>query len=241
MTVASVRAVARTGGLRKQFGDRIVLDGVDLDIRLGEIVALVGRSGSGKSTLLRVLAGLSDTHGGTVAVNGAVATAFQDSRLVPWLSVARNVTLGLSTPRQRRNGIQTARAVLNEVGLADHLADAWPRSLSGGEAQRAALARAVIASPDLLLLDEPFGALDALTRIAMQNLLLRLFEERGLAVLLVTHDVTEAVMLADRILVLDKGVVAHEVTVALERPRRQATLESARYVEHLLELLGVKQ
>ncbi|EHB46411.1 ABC transporter ATP-binding protein [Mycolicibacterium vinylchloridicum] len=241
MTVASVRAVARTGGLRKQFGDRIVLDGVDLDIRSGEIVALVGRSGSGKSTLLRVLAGLSDTHRGTVAVNGAVATAFQDSRLVPWLSVARNVALGLSTPRERRNGVQTARTALNEVGLADHLADAWPRSLSGGEAQRAALARAVIASPDLLLLDEPFGALDALTRIAMQNLLLRLFDERGFAVLLVTHDVTEAVMLADRILVLDKGVVAHEVTVALERPRRQATLEGARYVEHLLELLGVKQ
>jgi len=240
VTAAVTRTVARISGLGKQFGDRIVLDGVDLDIRHGEIVALVGRSGSGKSTLLRVLAGLSDEHCGTVEVDDRFAVAFQESRLVPWLSVVRNVALGLPDPRQRRDGTHRARAVLDEVGLGGR-ADVWPLTLSGGEAQRAALARALIAEPVLLLLDEPFAALDAVTRIAMQDLLLRLFDEHGFGVLLVTHDVAEAVTLADRVLVLDKGLIAHEVPVPLDRPRRHAAPQSAPYAAHLLELLGVEQ
>jgi len=130
--------------------------------------------------------------------------------------------------------------VLDEVGLGGR-ADVWPLTLSGGEAQRAALARALIAEPVLLLLDEPFAALDAVTRIAMQDLLLRLFDEHGFGVLLVTHDVAEAVTLADRVLVLDKGLVAHEVPVPLDRPRRHAAPQSAPYAAHLLELLGVEQ
>ncbi|GAB2659731.1 ABC transporter ATP-binding protein [Nocardia goodfellowii] len=232
--------LARIRGVGKSFGDRPVLRGVELDLRQGEIVALVGRSGSGKSTLLRVLAGLAGEHAGEVEIDGSVAVAFQEARLVPWLSVARNVALGLPDRRRRAKGLDRARAVLDEVGLADR-GDAWPITLSGGEAQRAALARALVAEPALLLLDEPFGALDALTKIAMHDLLLRLFAEHGFGVLLVTHDVAEAVTLADRVLVLDEGRIAHEVDIPLERPRRHAAPEGAVYAARLLELLGVEQ
>lgn len=239
MSPEATRIVARISGLYKQFGDQMVLDGVDLDILHGEIVALIGRSGSGKSTLLRVLAGLSDDHRGIAEGADRFAVVFQEPRLVPWLSVVRNVALGLPDPGRRRQGTHQARAVLNEVRLG-HRAEAWPLTLSGGEAQRAALARALIAKPALLLLDEPFSALDALTRITMQDLLLRLFDEHGFGVLLVTHDVAEAVALADRVLILDKGVIAHEVAVHLDRPRRRAAPESVPYAAHLLELLGVE-
>ncbi|MEJ2889795.1 ABC transporter ATP-binding protein [Actinomycetospora aeridis] len=198
MTAAQVR------GLTRDFGDRRVLDGLDVTVGEGEFVALLGRSGSGKSTLLRVLAGLDDTGsegvGGEVDVPGSVAVAFQEPRLLPWRSVTDNVALGLHRPDAR----EIALATLDEVGLRER-ADAWPLTLSGGEAQRASLARALVREPSLLLLDEPFGALDALTRIAMHRLVLDLWERHGMGILLVTHDVDEALVLADRVLVLDGG------------------------------------
>ena len=236
--VTPTAPAARITALRKSFDGRAVLDGVDLEIPRGEIVALLGRSGSGKSTLLRVLAGLSGEHTGEVVTDGRPTVAFQEPRLVPWLDVASNVELGL--PDRRRGSGRRAKAarVLDEVGLG-HRQDAWPLTLSGGEAQRAAIARALVAEPTLLLLDEPFGALDALTRLSMHELLLRLFGEHGFGVLLVTHDVTEAVALADRALVLDGGRIAHEVPIDLPRPRRHATAEAAEYTGRLLELLGV--
>lgn len=240
VTDLSVTAVpaATVTGLHKNFGGTTVLDGVDLEIPRGEIVALLGRSGSGKSTLLRVLAGLSDDHTGQVVTDGAPTVVFQEPRLVPWLDVATNVQLGLPDRRRRSRRDPAVSRVLDEVGLG-HRRTAWPLTLSGGEAQRAALARALVAEPTLLLLDEPFGALDALTRLSVHDLLLGLFAEHGFGVLLVTHDVTEAVALADRALVLDGGRIAHEVPIDLPRPRRRATAEAAAYSARLLELLGV--
>lgn len=231
---------AQVRGLTKSFHGNRVLDGVDLTVGPGEIVALVGRSGSGKSTLLRVLAGLSGDHTGEVVVQGTPTVVFQEPRLVPWLTVTRNITLGDPARRRHRAAREKAVRVLGEVGLA-HRADAWPLTLSGGEAQRAALARALVAEPTLLLLDEPFGALDALTRLAMHELLLRLFDEHGFGVLLVTHDVSEAVALADRVLVLESGRIAATVHINLPRPRSHACPEAAGYSARLLELLGVDQ
>lgn len=229
---------ARVTGLRQSFHGRAVLNGIDLEIRRGEIVALLGRSGSGKSTLLRALAGLSDDHDGQVTTDGHPTVVFQEPRLVPWLDVATNVALGLPD-RGRRSGRRAGvDRVLDEVGLA-HRRDAWPLTLSGGEAQRAALARALVAEPTLLLLDEPFGALDALTRLSVHDLLLGLFAEHGFGVLLVTHDVAEAVALADRALVLDDGHIAHEVTIDLPRPRRRVSVDATEHTARLLALLGV--
>jgi sulfonate transport system ATP-binding protein len=200
-----VTETVRVHDLVKQFGPRRVLEGVDLTIGRGEFVALLGRSGSGKSTLLRILAGLDpDAHGESV-VDGRVSVAFQQPRLLPWRRVWRNVTLGLPTPDPRA----VAARVLAEVQLADR-ADAWPRTLSGGEAQRVSLARALVRAPDLLLLDEPFAALDALTRLAMHRLVKDLWIRHRPAVLLVTHDVDEALALADRVLVLEAGRIAVE-------------------------------
>ncbi len=203
-------------GLTKRFGSRTVLSGLDLDIAPGEFVALLGRSGSGKSTLLRVLAGLDSDVDGAVSVPGTVSVAFQQPRLLPWRKVWRNVVLGL---RGRGNDRALAEKALAEVRLAD-LADAWPRTLSGGEAQRLNLARALVREPDLLLLDEPFGALDALTRLAMHSLVADLWERHRPSVLLVTHDVDEALLLADRALILDGGVIVAEHVLTHSRPRR---------------------
>ncbi len=219
-------------GLRRAFDGRPVLDGVDLSIAPGQFVALLGRSGSGKSTLLRIVAGLDDGYTGVVRTPGRSAVAFQDPRLLPWKRVLANVTLGLRAPAG------AGEAALAEVGLAGH-ADAWPRTLSGGEAQRAALARALVRDPDLLLLDEPFGALDALTRITMHDLVLDLWQRRRPAVLLVTHDVDEALSLADRVLVLADGRLTVDSAVDLPRPRDRASAGFATLRRTLLAALGV--
>jgi sulfonate transport system ATP-binding protein len=219
-------------GLVKEFGERRVLDEVDLDIAPGEFVALLGRSGSGKSTLLRILAGLDREVQGTFEVPGTVSVAFQQPRLLPWRRVWRNVSLGLRNVDARA----VAEKALAEVRLTDHV-DAWPLTLSGGEAQRVSLARALVREPDLLLLDEPFGALDALTRLAMHHLVEQLWRDHRPAVLLVTHDVDEALLLADRILVLDEGRIVAEHHVGLSRPRRRASFVDLRTA--VLSDLGV--
>jgi sulfonate transport system ATP-binding protein len=208
--------VASASGVTRVFGERRVLDGLDLEIAPGEFVALIGRSGSGKSTLLRALAGLDRELAGELAVNGAVAVAFQEPRLLPWKRVWANVCLGL---RAADPG-SVAVAALAEVGLTER-AGAWPLTLSGGEAQRASLARALVREPALLLLDEPFSALDALTRIAMHRLVLRLWAHHGPAVLLVTHDVDEALALADRVVVLSSGRIGFACRVEAPRPRER--------------------
>ncbi|GAB2585962.1 aliphatic sulfonates import ATP-binding protein SsuB [Paractinoplanes abujensis] len=193
-----------------------VLNGLDLDIAAGEFVALIGRSGTGKSTLLRALAGLDrDVAGrGRITVPASVSVVFQDSRLLPWKRVLDNVVFGLRGSDADRRG----RQALAEVGLAGR-ERAWPFELSGGEQQRASLARSLVREPQLLLADEPFGALDALTRIRMHALLRKLCEAHRPAVLLVTHDVDEAIVLADRVIVLDGGVVRTDVRVEPDRPR----------------------
>ncbi|MFK0296110.1 ABC transporter ATP-binding protein [Streptomyces sp. NPDC090442] len=221
-------------GLVREFGRRRVVDGLGLEIGAGEFVALLGRSGCGKSTLLRVLAGLDREIGGEVLVPRRRAVAFQAPRLMPWKRVWRNVLLGLPGRPQRADAVRA----LEEVGLG-HRADAWPKTLSGGEAQRASLARALVRDPDLLLLDEPFGALDALTRIRAQRLVAELWRERGCAVLLVTHDVEEALLLADRVLVMEEGRIAYETEVSLPRAREVTDPRFAELRARLLGRLGV--
>jgi sulfonate transport system ATP-binding protein len=214
-----------------------VLNGLDLDIGPGEFVALIGRSGTGKSTLLRALAGLDrDVTGyGRIAVPDAVSVVFQDSRLLPWKRILDNVVLGLRTGDAAERG----RQALAEVGLAGR-ERAWPHELSGGEQQRAALARSLVREPQLLLADEPFGALDALTRIRMHALLRKLCETHRPAVLLVTHDVDEAIVLADRVILLDGGVVRTDVRVDLPH-RFPADPEFAELRTFLLDQLGVHE
>ena len=226
----------RTTALTRGFGGRVVLDSVDLEIAPGEFVALLGRSGSGKSTLLRALAELDDgvAGSGELRVPAERAVVFQDSRLLPWARVLDNVVLGLEGHDARERG----RAALAEVGLAGR-ERAWPNELSGGEQQRVALARSLVREPALLLADEPFGALDALTRIRMHVLLRELYDRHRPAVLLVTHDVEEAVTLADRVLVLDDGRITVDRRIALDRPRHAADPEFVAHRETLLGALGV--
>jgi sulfonate transport system ATP-binding protein len=222
-------------GLGRAFDGRRIYADLDLDIRRNEFVALLGRSGTGKSTLLRALAGLDPDYEGSARVPTARAVVFQEPRLLPWRRVRANVLLGL--PRDERHRA-LADAALGEVGLAGH-ANAWPITLSGGEAQRAALARALVREPDLLLLDEPFGALDALTRLKMHTLLRDLCRRHEPAVLLVTHDVDEAIVLADRVLVLDEGRFNTDVRVGVNHPRDRSDPAFVALREHLLVALGV--
>jgi sulfonate transport system ATP-binding protein len=228
------RAVVYVTGLTRSFGGPAVLDGIDLRLLPGEFVALLGRSGSGKSTLLRVLAGLDPATASRAVLPERRAVVFQEPRLMPWKSVVENVALG--TPDTLNNG--AADRALADVELS-HRRNAWPLTLSGGEAQRAALARALVRAPELLLLDEPFAALDALTRLRMQGLVLDLWRKHRPAVLLVTHDVWEAVRLADRILVLDKGRFRRDLAIPLPHPRRRTDARAASIEAELLAELGV--
>ncbi len=226
--------VASLRGVRRAFGDHEVLRSIDLDIHQGEFVALLGHSGCGKSTLLRIVGGLDTEADGSITTGQAPAVVFQDPRLLPWRRVLDNVALGLRGP----DAPERARAVLAEVGLAGR-ERAWPRQLSGGQRQRVALARALVREPDLLLLDEPFSALDALTRIAAQDLVRNLVEQHRPAVLMVTHDVEEALLLADRVLLIADGGIAHDERIDLPRPRRRDHPDVVRRRAHLLGLLGV--
>jgi sulfonate transport system ATP-binding protein len=222
--------------VRRVFGDRVVLDGIDLQLAPGEFVTLLGRSGSGKSTLLRALAGLDPEFEGVIDVPPNRAVVFQEPRLLPWKRVLANIVVGL----KGGNVTQRARDAISEVGLASH-EQAWPKTLSGGEAQRVALARALVRQPELLLLDEPFGALDALTRIKMHTLLQTLIKRHQPAVLLVTHDVDEAILLADRVLVLDGGRITVDVPVDIPTPRMRRDDEFGILRSLLLDALGVDE
>ena len=230
--------------LRKAFGMREVLKGIDLHIPAGQFVAVVGRSGCGKSTLLRLLAGLDDASGGELLAGSAPLSAaredtrlmFQEARLLPWKKIIDNVGLGLKGDWRAK-----ALQALDAVGLAER-ANEWPAALSGGQKQRVALARALIHQPRLLLLDEPLGALDALTRIEMQQLIENLWQKHGFTVLLVTHDVSEAVAIADRVILIEDGEIGLDLQVDLPRPRvrgshRLASLE-AEVLNRVLSLPG---
>jgi sulfonate transport system ATP-binding protein len=227
----------RLQGLSKRYGSRDVLRSTELNVRPGEFVAIVGRSGCGKSTLLRLVAGLESASAGGVFIEGKAVQGlntdtrimFQDARLLPWKRVLDNVALGLPAAQADR-----ANEVLAQVGLAERAAD-WPARLSGGQRQRVALARALVHQPRLLLLDEPLGALDALTRIEMHSLIEGLWRRLGFTALLVTHDVQEAVALADRVILIEDGVIALDERVTLARPRSRGDAAFAALEKRILD------
>ncbi len=231
-------------GVRRAFGAHEVLRGVDLHVKAGQFVAIVGRSGSGKSTLLRLIAGLDAPTAGLISFGEAadaqaarVRIMFQEPRLLPWARVLSNVEVGLGSARQRADARAQVLRALHAVDL-EAKQDQWPTVLSGGQRQRVALARALVSEPRLLVLDEPLGALDALTRIAMQRLLERLWLDQGFTAVLVTHDVSEAVALADRVLVLENGSIVEDIQVPLKRPRGRSADAAALEEIILRELLG---
>ena len=228
-------------GLRKSFGDNAVLRGIDLHIPAGQFVAIVGKSGCGKSTLLRLIAGLDKADAGTVDFDNTarredIRVMFQEPRLLPWARVLSNVEVGLGADRTSADAKARAERALNEVGLAEKRGQ-WPAVLSGGQKQRVALARALVSHPRVLAFDEPLGALDALTRISMQRLLGRVWQDQSFTAILVTHDVAEAVALADRVLVIENGRIAHDVTVDLPRPRQRGSADIARLEGDILKTL----
>jgi sulfonate transport system ATP-binding protein len=229
-------------GLRKAFGDNQVLRGVDLRVPAGQFVAIVGRSGCGKSTLLRLIAGLDGYDSGSLEfeheAGGAanVRVMFQEPRLLPWARVLSNVEVGLGAARREDDARARAEAALAEVGLTDKTSQ-WPALLSGGQKQRVALARALVSHPQVLALDEPLGALDALTRITMQQLLERVWRDQGFTAILVTHDVAEAIALADRVIVLEEGRISLDLAVNLPRPRERGSAEIAALEGEILKKL----
>lgn len=239
MTTTSVETKARIElrNVNKSFGDHHVLQEVNLSIYPGEFVALLGASGSGKSTILRHIGGLDKDYTGEVITPEKQSVVFQEHRLVPWLKVWQNVVLGLAGSKSSLR--QAALETLAEVDLATK-ADVWPGTLSGGQAQRVALARALVRDPQALLLDEPFGALDALTRIKAQNLVSQLWQKHKPSVLLVTHDVEEAILLADRILILQDGYIAREYYTNIDHPRPQNHPRFISLKTQLLSDLGVE-
>ena len=220
--------------LRRAYGNRVVIDGLNLRITRGEFVVLLGESGCGKTTLLRALAGLDRIDAGDIDGPARPAVVFQEHRLLPWFTLGQNVALGLS-PEQGR---EAAQAALTEVGLGDRLGD-WPRNLSGGQAQRVALARALVREPRLLLLDEPFASLDALTRIRMHELVKQLVARHQPGVLLVTHDVDEAIALGNRALVMRHGRIVGEYPISRAANRHRSHPDAVALHDVLLGELGV--
>lgn len=246
--VAAIEKVKGVGirleGVEKAFGDVPVLRGIDLEVPAGQFLAIVGKSGCGKSTLLRLLVGLDEVSGGRISfLNDAVETStantrivFQEPRLLPWASVRDNVVVGLGEGVAPGEARRKALAALDEVQLAEKAGE-WPAKISGGQRQRVALARALVSRPDFLALDEPLGALDALTRITMQSLVERVWQEQGFTALFVTHDVSEAVALANRVIVLDEGRIALDVTVDHPRPRTRGAPDLAELEGRLLKAI----
>ena len=234
----------RIEGLSKSFGEVTVLHELNLEVPPGQFLAIVGRSGCGKSTLLRLLVGLEIPTAGRISFPGAQQTAtapnsrivFQEPRLLPWASVINNVAVGLGEGINDNRVRQLADAALAEVQLSEKAND-WPSLLSGGQRQRAALARALVSQPRFLALDEPLGALDALTRITMQALIERVWREQGFTALFVTHDVSEAVALADRVIVLDEGRIALDISIDHPRPRRRGAADLAEIEGRLLQAI----
>jgi sulfonate transport system ATP-binding protein len=229
--------------LRKSFLENEVLRGIDLHIPAGQFVAIVGRSGCGKSTLLRLIAGLETATEGSIGFGEQarpqdIRVMFQEPRLLPWARVLANVEVGLGRERASADAKARAEKALVEVGLGDKRTQ-WPAALSGGQKQRAALARALVSRPRVLAFDEPLGALDALTRISMQRLLERVWSDQGFTAILVTHDVSEAVALADRVLVIEDGRIGHDFNVDIPRPRERGSAELAALegaiLKHLLQ------
>lgn len=229
------RVVASLAHLTKQYGERVVLDDISLEFEAGKLVALLGRSGSGKTTILRILSGLEQPTAGSAELRTSTSVVFQEPRLIPNLRVWRNVVLGLSGGRDRKGG---AIQLLEEVGLGSHI-NAWPGLLSGGEAQRVAVARALSREPGFLLLDEPFASLDALTRRDIQALTLRLRTQHGFGALLVTHDIEEALNMADRILVLRAGSIVFDEVLDEPFPRRASDPRLSELRDRLPTLLDV--
>lgn len=226
----------KVAGLRRSYGQLVVIDGLDLTIGSGVFVALLGKSGCGKTTLLRTLGGLDQPDGGRVVVPRRRAVVFQEPRLLPWRRVWQNVALGIEGDNARDRALDA----LNEVGLRER-ANVWPGTLSGGEAQRVALARALVREPQLLLLDEPFASLDALTRLRMHGLVEQLCRRHEPATVLVTHDVDEAVRLADRVAVMGEGRIVREKVVDVPRPREPGVGGFDELRRELLAELGVGQ
>ncbi|RLL43736.1 ATP-binding cassette domain-containing protein [Oceanobacillus piezotolerans] len=223
--------------VKKSYDARNVLNGLDLKIKEGEFVSIVGKSGCGKSTLLRLIAGLEGCDGGEInlnetqleGLNDQARMMFQDGRLLPWKRVLENVCLGLPA-----NSKQKAMEALTQVGLKDRVQD-FPSKLSGGQKQRVALARALVHDPSLLLLDEPLGALDALTRLEMQGLIESLWKQRKFTAILVTHDVEEAVAISDRVVLIDHGKIYLNQPIPLPRPRQRTNPAFSMYVEEILD------
>ena len=234
--------------LSKAYGEKSVLRGLDLVVPAGQFVAIVGRSGCGKSTLLRLIAGLEPPSSGEIALGAneerpkrVARVMFQEPRLLPWVSVLGNVTIGLGADGERPEARGRATEALDLVGLADRAVE-WPSVLSGGQKQRVALARALVSRPRLLALDEPLGALDALTRIEMQQLLASVWLRERFTAILVTHDVAEAIALADRIVLIEQGALALDVNVDLPRPRPRGSAQAAALEATILRrLLGERR
>jgi sulfonate transport system ATP-binding protein len=228
-------------GLSKAFGDNQVLENLDLHIPAGQFVAIVGPSGCGKSTLLRLIAGLETADAGSIVFGdetppSAIRVMFQEPRLLPWARVLANVEVGLGKDRGHMDAEGRADRALAQVELTEKRNE-WPAVLSGGQKQRVALARALVSRPRVLALDEPLGALDALTRITMQQLLEQVWTDQWFTAILVTHDVAEAVTLADRVIVLEEGRIAHDFEVALPRPRQRGAADVAALEGHILAKL----
>jgi nitrate/nitrite transport system ATP-binding protein len=231
---------------RARGAEVVAIRDVDLDVRPDELVALIGPSGCGKSTVLKIVAGLSDATAGTALLDGKPITGpgpdrgvvFQHYALLPWMTVRENLRFAIASALGERDATETDRkvtSILRTVGLG-HAADRRPRELSGGMQQRVGLARALVIQPKMLLLDEPFGALDALTRASLQDELLALWERRPMSALLITHDIEEALLLADRVAIMSRGpaaTISRIVDIPFPRPRRRADVEGSLVFNHL--------